>query len=69
MPQQLTPAQFVANWKPVELSERAAGQEHFIDLCRLVLQRLPDGHELAELRKETDQRVLGNLLRLNLQRA
>ena len=31
-------------------------------------QPLPDGHELAEQRKETDQRVLANLLRLNLQR-
>lgn len=31
-------------------------------------QPLPDDHELAELRKETDQRVLANLLRLNLQR-
>jgi len=30
---------------------------------------LPDDHELTELRKETDQRVLANLLRLNLQRA
>jgi len=30
--------------------------------------RFPDDHELAELRKETDQRVLANLLRLNLQR-
>jgi len=29
---------------------------------------LPDGHEPAGLRKETDQRVLANLLRLNLQR-
>jgi hypothetical protein len=32
-------------------------------------QPLPDGHELADLRKETDQRVLANLLRLNLSRA
>jgi len=32
-------------------------------------QPLPDGHELTELRKETDQRVLANLLRMNLERA
>ena len=32
----MTPDQFVAKWKPVELSERAASQEHFIDLCRLI---------------------------------
>ena len=33
---ELTPEQFVAKWGPVELSERAASHEHFIDLCRLV---------------------------------
>ena len=32
-------------------------------------QPLPDDHELTDLRKETDQRVLANLLRINLQRA
>jgi len=32
-------------------------------------QPLPPGHELTELRKETDQRVLANLLRMNLERA
>jgi len=41
MAQQLTPAQFVAKWKPVELSERAASHEHFIDLCRLLSQPTP----------------------------
>jgi hypothetical protein len=45
MPQQLTPAQFVAKWKPVELSERAASQEHFIDLCRLLGQPTPAEHD------------------------
>lgn len=45
MPQQLTPAQFVAKWKPVELSERAASQEHFIDLCRLLGQPTPADHD------------------------
>lgn len=32
-------------------------------------QPLPEGHSLSELRKETDQRVLANLLRLNLERS
>ncbi len=45
MPQQLTPAKFVAKWKPVELSERAASQEHFIDLCRLLGQPTPAEHD------------------------
>ena len=45
MPQQITPAQFVAKWKPVELSERAASQEHFIDLCRLLGQPTPAEHD------------------------
>lgn len=33
---QITPQQFVAKWKQAELRERAACQEHFIDLCRLL---------------------------------
>ncbi len=32
----LTPQAFVAKWKAADLSERAACQEHFLDLCRLV---------------------------------
>jgi len=31
----LTPAGFVEKWRRVTLPERAASQEHFIDLCRL----------------------------------
>ena len=30
--------QFVQKWSPVELSERAASHEHFLDLCRLLGQ-------------------------------
>jgi len=37
----VTPAQFVAKWSRVELPERAASQEHFIDLCRLLGQPTP----------------------------
>ena len=32
---------FVQKWSKVELSERAASQEHFIDLCRLLGQPTP----------------------------
>jgi type II restriction/modification system DNA methylase subunit YeeA len=32
----LTPQAFIAKWKPADLSERAACQEHFIDLCRML---------------------------------
>jgi len=32
----MTPLQFVEKWKPVTLSERAAAQSHFCDLCRLL---------------------------------
>lgn len=129
----MTPTQFVEKWKPVDLAKRAASQEHFIDLCRLLGQSaimtaaakdprlkkrtltnlyderptwlkvahekldravlaayaatdpegawsedwaevwrdtgagqpLPEGHTLAGKRAEVDQKVLGNLLRLN----
>lgn len=40
-----TPAQFVAKWSRVELSERAASQEHFLDLCRLLHQPTPAEHD------------------------
>ncbi len=36
-----TAEQFVAKWSKVELSERAASQEHFLDLCRLLGQPTP----------------------------
>ncbi|GDX95205.1 DNA methyltransferase yeeA [Planctomycetia bacterium] len=36
MLQSLTPHAFIAKWKPADLSERAACQEHFIDLCRML---------------------------------
>ena len=41
----LTPAAFVAKWKRAKLSERAASQEHFIDLCRLLGQPTPAEHD------------------------
>ncbi|MBI4718240.1 MAG: transposase [Planctomycetes bacterium] len=45
MAQQLGPARFIAKWSPIELSERAASQEHFIDLCRLLGQPTPADHD------------------------
>jgi hypothetical protein len=30
----MTPQDFIAKWRPAALTERQAGQEHFIDLCR-----------------------------------
>jgi type II restriction/modification system DNA methylase subunit YeeA len=32
----MTPQQFIAKWKPVALTERAAAQSHFLDLCALL---------------------------------
>jgi hypothetical protein len=32
----MTPQEFVGKWKQVELKERSAAQEHFIDLCHLL---------------------------------
>ena len=36
MPPTLTPQEFVQKWRTVELKERSACQEHFIDLCRML---------------------------------
>ncbi len=34
-------AEFIAKWKRVELKERSAAQEHFLDLCHLVGHKTP----------------------------
>jgi hypothetical protein len=34
-------AEFIGKWKKVELKERSASQEHFIDLCRLLEHPTP----------------------------
>lgn len=60
---QLRSIEFVAKWQRVELSDRAASHEHFIDFCRM------RDHPFTARCAETDQRVLANLLRLNLARA
>lgn len=41
----MNPAEFVAKWTRVNLPERAASQEHFIDLCRLIGQPTPAEHD------------------------
>jgi hypothetical protein len=32
----MTAREFIAKWRQVELSERSASQQHFLDLCALV---------------------------------
>ena len=79
----MTPAQFIAKWSPVTLSECAvlaaygatdpAGQwsEDWATLWQPTGagQPLPETHPLAARRQEIDQKVLENLLRMNLARA
>ena len=37
----MTPDQFIAKWKAVELKERSAAQSHFIDLCHMLDEPAP----------------------------
>src|SRR5438445_453625 len=37
----MTPQEFVAKWKPVNLAERSAAQQHFLDLCEMLNQPKP----------------------------
>ena len=37
----MTPEVFITKWRAVELKERSAAQEHFIDLCRLLGEPTP----------------------------
>jgi type II restriction/modification system DNA methylase subunit YeeA len=39
--QGMTPQQFIAKWQNSKLKERAAAQEHFLDLCRLLGEPTP----------------------------
>lgn len=43
----MNPAAFVSKWRGVTLTERAASQEHFIDLCRMLGQPTPAEHDPA----------------------
>lgn len=37
----MTPAAFITKWRHIELKERSAAQEHFLDLCRLLAHLTP----------------------------
>ena len=37
----MTPGEFISKWRALELKERSASQEHFIDLCRLLEEPTP----------------------------
>lgn len=37
----MTPHEFISKWENSKLKERAAAQEHFIDLCRLLGEKTP----------------------------
>ena len=37
----MTPHQFIAKWKPADLKERAACQEHFLDVCAVLGEPTP----------------------------
>lgn len=41
----LTPQEFIRKWSRTSLPERAASQEHFLDLCRLLGQATPAEHD------------------------
>ena len=41
MPSSLTPQEFVAKWRHMELKERSAYQQHFLDVCRLIGHQSP----------------------------
>lgn len=38
-------AEFVAKWRPVELTERSASQQHFLDLCEVFDHPKPAQHD------------------------
>jgi hypothetical protein len=37
----MTPVEFIAKWKPVNLSERSAAPQHSLDLCEMLRQPKP----------------------------
>jgi hypothetical protein len=37
----MTPQEFIHKWRPSQLRERQASQEHFLDLCRLLEESTP----------------------------
>lgn len=58
MPPSITPQEFVAKWRRIELKERSVYQSHFIEICALVGHPTPTdidptGASEAELKKRT----------------
>ena len=41
----MTAPEFVAKWRPAELSERSASRQHFLDLCALLGHGTPAAME------------------------
>jgi len=37
----MTPHEFIAKWKSVDLTERSACQQHFLDLCDMLGEKKP----------------------------
>ena len=54
----MTIDQFIVKWKKVELKERAAAQEHFLDLCHLLDHPTPA--EAARALDEARRNWLGD---------
>jgi hypothetical protein len=45
----VTPHEFIQKWQAAQLSERSAGQQHFLDLCDLLAQPKPAAADLLAL--------------------
>jgi hypothetical protein len=43
----MTAQEFIAKWSKVDLTERAAAQQHFLDLCELVGHPKPAAADLT----------------------
>jgi len=68
----VTPREFVKKWKAVDLRERQAAQEHFLDLCELVGHGKPaaldpTGEFFARWRGRLGGRLEEGVLRLGVQ--
>lgn len=59
----MTIQEFIAKWRKVELKERSAAQEHFLDLCNVFAHPTPAAADLP------DEAILERLLALNQERA
>jgi hypothetical protein len=52
-------ATFITKWRRAALSERAASQEHFLDLCRLLGQPTPAEHDATGAEYTFEKNVAG----------